>query len=108
MKENKSRISAVRETNLGMYVWQLPDGTFLADGPNVLNIESMYGDIVRIANLAAAARNVGFSEGEAVFLPGRRRVTDWELDDQIQRSVQGLVPDPLDIGVYKDATKRGY
>lgn len=107
MENNKSRISAVSETNLGVYVWQLPDETFVADEfANVMSISAMRGDLSAIVKISNAARYYGFPEGEAVFLEGVRKINDEELQEQIQRMNDGLVPDPYDIGVYKEEMKR--
>lgn len=107
MNEKKSNISAVSETNLGVYVWQLPNDTFVADeDANVMSISAMRGDLLAISKITKAARHYGFPEGEAVFLEGHRKITDEELQEQIYRMNQGLVPDPYDIGVYKEEMRR--
>jgi len=104
MKSGKTRV--VSETNLGIYVWALPDGTYLADDDaNVLSINAMRNDLLAMANISKVAKNLGF-EGRPVFLEGRRKITDEELQEQIYRASIGLVPDPLDIGVYKEEMRR--
>jgi len=103
MKKNKSKISAVSETNLGVYVWQLPDETFVSDGQaNVMSISAFRGDLAAISAIRKAANHYGFDEGTPVFLEGARKITDEELQEQIYRMNEGLVPDPYDIGVYKE------
>ena len=108
MGSNKSRISEVSETNLGVYVWKLPDDTFVADDDaNVMNISAFRGDLGAISKIRAAARHYGFEEGEPVFLEGARSISDEELQEQITRMNMGLVPDPYDIGVYKEEMRFG-
>lgn len=103
MNNNKSRVSAVSETNLGVYVWQLPDETFVSDDQaNVMSISAFRGDLAAISAIRKAAIHYGFEEGTPVFLEGARKITDEELQEQIYRMNQGLVPDPYDIGVYKE------
>jgi len=107
MENKKSRISAVSETNLGVYVWQLPDETFVADeNANVMSIAAFRGDLTAISKITAAARHYGFPEGTAVFLEGVRKITDEELQEQVARMNDGLIPDPYDIGVYKEEMRR--
>jgi hypothetical protein len=108
MKSNKSKISVVSETKLGVYVWKLPDDSFVADeDANVMSIAAFRGDLSAISKIREAARHHGFPEGEAVFLEGARKITDEELQEQIYRMNQGLVPDPYDIGVYKEELQFG-
>lgn len=108
MAQKKSRITPVSETNLGVYVWQLPDGTFVADeDANVMSISAFRGDIGAMSALRNAARHYGFPEGEAIFLEGARKIDDEELQEQIERMKQGLIPDKYDIGVYKEEMRHG-
>lgn len=99
--------SIVSQTNLGIYVWQFPDGQFFADeDANVLSITAMRGDIRAMSKITSAAKFYGAKEGRPVFLEGRRKINDEELKEQIQRAQAGLVPDPYDIGEYKDGLRR--
>lgn len=94
------------ETRLGLYVWEMPDGRWIGDDDgNFLSVPSMRGDKVRMAQLAEAVRGYGVDTGQPFFLPGRRQVTDEEYEYQQQRLKWGLVPDPYDIGNYKDEMK---
>lgn len=104
MKKPKARI--VSETNVGIYVWQLPDGNFVADGLNVLSIDAVRGDIQKMAAIQKAAKAYGYPEGKPVFCEGYRKITDEEFEIQYARMMQGLTPDPLDIGVYQDEMRR--
>lgn len=100
MKHKTSIVTG--ETNIGIYVWQLPNGDFLIDDDlNVLSVNARRGDLWAITNITKVARSLGF-EGQAVFSEGNRKISEEEFQEQRYRMSQGLVPDPLDIGVYKD------
>jgi hypothetical protein len=104
--KHKTRV-VTNQTNLGIYVWELLNGDFLADEDlNILSITAMRGDIVAMTAVSNAAKNLGF-EGRPVFLEGYRKITDEEFQEQIHRMQEGLIPDPLDIGVYKDSLRYG-
>lgn len=106
MKLTTTNKQLVEEVSYGMYVWQLPDGTVLADNDdNVMNVFCMKGDRRAQAALADAARHYGFAEGEPLWWSGKRRVTDEELEEQRMREKFGLVPDPLDIGALRDEAR---
>jgi hypothetical protein len=92
----KSKISVVSETNNGIYVWQLPNGDFLADGLNVLSIQAKRGDLNAIFAIKQAAKHYGFPEGTAVFQEGYRKITDDEFEIQYLRMIHGMTPDPME------------
>ena len=95
------------ETRLGIYVWEMPDGRWIGDDEgNYLSITSMKGNKARIDLLADAVRGHGIYEGKPLFLEGRRKIDDEEFAYQKQRLEWGLIPDPLDIGNYKDEMKK--
>lgn len=86
-----------------MYVWQLPDGEYLGNTEgDILNIPSEKWDLRKMKNLRDAATNYGYPEGEAIFLPGRRRVNSDELEEQKDRLKQGLTPDIYDAPALLD------
>jgi len=62
-KPRNVRISEVEETDIGIYVWQVPDGRWVGDDEgNFLSINSKKGDLRRIAEITAAARACGVHE----------------------------------------------
>src|SRR4051812_29105600 len=87
----------IDEPNLktGIYVWQLPngkyieddDGNYLVAGPCLLN------DHVVEKKMISAARSMGVTEGRPFWLPGFRKVSDMEWEDQMERLLQGKIPD---------------
>ena len=55
-----------------------------------------------LALLAAAVAHYGIDVGQPKFLSNRRKIDDEQFEYQKARLEQGLVPDPFDIGNYKD------
>lgn len=103
----KSKVREIQETNLGVYIWRMNDGSWLIDGDgNFLSITAFQGDLTAIAKISAAARNIGYSEGQAIFAPGRRKISDSEFEEQMARQEAGLIPDIYDIGVYKEGIRK--
>jgi hypothetical protein len=94
MKKPKTQI--VNETNRGIYVWQLPNGDFLAEGLNILSIDAIKGDIQAMAAISRAAKHYGYPDGRPVFQEGYRKISDEEFEMQYERMINGLTPDPLD------------
>jgi hypothetical protein len=94
------------ETRLGIYVWEMPDGRWIGDDDgNFLSITATKGNRSRMDALAREVRSYGIYEGQPKFLSGRRKIDDEEFEYQKQRLDWGLVPDPYDIGNYKDEMK---
>lgn len=94
------------ETTLGLYVWEI-DGKWVGDDDgNFLSITSMKGNRDRIEALRKAVAGYGIDRGQPVFLSGRRKIDDEEFQYQQSRLNLGLVPDPLDVGNYKDEMKK--
>lgn len=92
------KITPIEEVSYGVYLWQMPNGALVQDEDgNYLNVASMKGDIRRINNLKAAAKELGLEEGNPIWFSGHRRVTDEEYEMQKQRMEWGLVPDELDV-----------
>jgi hypothetical protein len=85
-----------------LYVYKKADGKWFTDGEgNVLNIESMRGDIAQIAKLKDAAIYYGDAgDGEAVFVPGLTRISDEEYTEQVDRFKNGLIPSMNDLGAW--------
>ena len=105
--KSKTRVVYEDHDRFGLYLWKMPNGQFVGDSEgNFLNIAAMYGSIEKIARLRQVVALYGISEGEPVFFPGHRRVTDAEYEDQQARLQAGLTPDPDDLGVIKDELRQ--
>lgn len=95
------------ETRLGIYVWEMPDGRWIGDDDgNFLSVTSTKNNKSKIDALAQTVSSYGIYEGKPKFLSGRRKIDDEEFEYQNQRLKWGMVPDPLDIGNYKDEMKK--
>ena len=104
MKNIKSSI--VEETRLGVYVWEMPDGRWVGDdNGNYLSVTAFKNDQGKINAITEVVKSYGIHTGSAKFLSGQRKINDEEYEEQKQRLAWGLVPDPLDIGEYKDSLK---
>jgi len=103
----KSTRMLQEESTLGIYVWEMPDGRWIGDDDgNFLSVTSKKGNRSLIDALAREVRSYGIYEGGPKFLSARRKISDEDFDHQKQRLEWGLVPDPLDIGNYKDEMKK--
>jgi hypothetical protein len=110
-KTGKPIVSNVRrkviekQYDWGLYVYKKSTGKWFTDGEgNVLNIESMRGDISKISELKNAAKHFGDpGDGEAVFVAGLTRITDEEHSEQMDRLKQGLIPSMNDLGAWHAA-----
>jgi hypothetical protein len=110
-KTGKPIVSNVRrkviekQYDWGLYVYKKSSGKWFTDGEgNVLNIESMRGDISKISELKNAAKHFGDpGDGEAVFVAGLTRITDEEHSEQMDRLKQGLIPSMNDLGAWHAA-----
>ena len=95
------------ESTLGIYVWEMPDGRWIGDDDgNFLSVTAKKGNRSLIDALAREVRSYGIYEGGPKFLSARRKISDEDFQHQKQRLEWGLVPDPLDIGNYKDEMKK--
>lgn len=98
----------IEETNLGLYVWEMPDGKWIGDDEgNYMLIESVKGDAQKIMLLRDTAydflRNMGLEpQGRPRFLAGRRKVSDDEYEEMLMRQRAGLVPDKYDVAAIKE------
>lgn len=108
MDFSKSKATILEDnTTLGIYVWEMPDGRWIGDDEgNFLSITSKRNNKVNIDALAREVRSYGIYEGKPKFLAARRKIDDEEFQYQKQRLEWGLIPDPLDIGNYKDEMKK--
>jgi hypothetical protein len=89
----------------GLYVYKKSNGKWFTDGEgNVLNIESMRGDISKISQLKTVAKHYGDpGDGDAIFVPGLTRISEEEHSVQMERLKEGLIPSMNDLGAWKAA-----
>lgn len=104
-KQSKARV--VNHVKYGVYIWQLPSGGYLGDeSGNYLSIASELGDIARMNKLRQTAASIGFPEGSPIFLAGSRKISDEEYDVQMERMINGELPDEYDVGALRDEELR--
>lgn len=81
----------------GVCLWRLPDGGYIQnqDG-DYLNSFGTLGDPIIEEKMKWAARQLGIKEGKAWWLPGFRRISQSEWEDQMERLQSGHIPDVVD------------
>jgi len=97
----KARLTIVKEdySDFGTYIWVKANGKPFTDGDNnVLSIESMKNDHERVKKLMDAAAYYGEAEGQAIFYPNTRQISDETHSEQIDRMKQGFIPNMNDLG----------
>jgi hypothetical protein len=97
----------VEQVPWGVYLWRLPDGTFLGDGDgHFLMIASTKHNKEKIEALQKSAKSYGYGEGKAIFFSGHRIVSDEEYEEQLARHKAGLTPDIWDVAAIEADRKR--
>lgn len=88
----KHNARQVEDGNVGVYVWKMPNGKILANTDNlILNVPAVKGDLRAMAEIARAARYVGFPDGTAEFWEAHR-CTEEEYEEQIYDLMEGRLP----------------
>lgn len=93
----KSKNIWVPERTYGVCLWIMPDGLPLTDGDGVLCAEGLVGDESLELRVAEAAKYwTGSEDGVIRWVPGARKISSDERDDQAERLAAGLVADPFE------------
>lgn len=93
----KSKKIWVPERTFGVCIWIKEDGLPLTDGDGVLCAEGLVNDPDVERRVAEAAKYwTGTSAGTCRWVPGGRKVSSSERDDQAERLASGLVADPYE------------
>lgn len=102
-----SGFSAVDENiNYGVYIWKVNGKPVVNENFDYLQIASKKGDLRKINALKDFVyKQIGIMEGEAVFVPGARPVSESEYQYQKEREASGQVADPYDLGNLIDEFK---
>jgi hypothetical protein len=96
MDQQKPRHFIVPEHSYGVCVWEV-DGAYLSDGDGFLSLEGVIGDHRIEEKMREAAHYwLGVKEGRPKWLPGARKITQDEFDDQNARLLDGKIPDPVE------------
>lgn len=92
MKLTRKNMRIIPESNLGVYLWMLPNGKWLADEDNnLLSCDAVEGDIRVMAAMSAAARSVGYPDGKPVWQPAHK-CSDEEYQEQVDDLKSGKNP----------------
>lgn len=96
----------VPESSIGVCLWEI-DGKYLSDGDGgFLSLEGVIGDRRVEEKMRKAARYwTGIEVGQPKWLPGARKISDDEYDDQKERLLDGKIPDVVDE--VRQAMQRG-
>ena len=85
------------ETAFGVCVWQFPDGSYLMDREqNHFCAQGRPYDPIVEYKLTQEVLGMGIEEGKAFWLPGFRKITGNEWEDQMAALQDGEVPDAVD------------
>lgn len=81
----------------GVLVWQDAEGRIVANREgDVLSMQCFKGDLKALEVMREAAEYYGIFGGRAAFLPGRRKISQSEYEDQMAAYLDGQ-PIPGDI-----------
>lgn len=81
----------------GTYVWRCADGAPLSDDDgNVLSMDGFKGDLEAMRKMRDAATALGYGDGKVAFLPGSRKISHSEWEDQMEAFIEGR-PIPGDV-----------
>lgn len=104
MEQKKNhKLSVVQETQYGVYVWITADNKIVVnENGDYLSVAAKENDLIKMSAIAKAAKYWGIEGGRPLFLPGRRKITDEEYEEQKARLKAGLTPDPYDAPALRD------
>ena len=106
MNPMSDNINPIEEVDYGVYVWRVEGAGLLAnENLDLLRINSMRGDLKRMAQIRSAAASYGYPDGEPVFIAGKRAISDSEYEEQMARNDAGMLADPYDIPALVDKMK---
>jgi hypothetical protein len=88
--------SLVVESSYGVCLWEI-DGKYLSDGDGYLSMEGFIGDREIEAKMQEAAYYwLDERLGHAKWVPGARKISEMEWEEQNDRLLSGLIPDPVE------------
>lgn len=83
----------------GICIWKMPDGSFIKnDKDEYFSAQGVVGSLIVEQKMRDAVRhNFNITSGEPMWLNGFRKTTQSEWEDQMERLLDGKVPDPVDL-----------
>jgi hypothetical protein len=92
MRTKRERKATIIPKNLpwGVLLWQLPDGKLFCDQHgNYLSAECFKGDLAAVEKMRLAAAYYGAAQGQTIFMPGRRKISQSEWEDSMEEMIDG-------------------
>ena len=92
------RVMEASDVGYAVCLWRFPDGSYIMDREqNYLSAQGQYGDKAVEHKMTRAALSMGVTDGEPFWLPGFRKITGNEWEDQMAALQDGEVPDAVDV-----------
>ena len=99
-------LKIAEDGELGLYLWEMANGKYFGNGQGeFLVIPARKNDLKAMTEIYHAAKHYGAVDGRAVFIPNARAISSNEHDDQMERMLDGRLPDPYDVGALKDEAR---
>lgn len=100
MGKKLKNAQVVVEDDWGVCLWRMPDGAFLGDdeGRFLSAQGALYDWMIESKMRKAAVSYLGEEarSGKPFWMPGSRKVSDSEAEDQMERLLEGRIPDVAD------------
>lgn len=100
MGKRLKNAQVIIEDSIGVCLWRMPDGTYLGDDDgHFLSATGYLDDIIIEGKMRDAARSYIGEEallGEPIWMSGSRQISDSEADDEMERFLDGRIPDVVD------------
>lgn len=94
---SKSRKIIIPESAWGVCLWETEEGYISSEHGVYLSMEGWMGDKKVEDKMKAAAQYwYGDNDGRPHWISGARKVTHSEHDDQMERLIDGKIPDPYE------------
>jgi hypothetical protein len=91
------RVMEAPDVGFGVCLWRKDDGTYIQNSNGeYLCVQSRINDPLAERNMRRAARDMGIEEGKPMWMPGFRRVSNMEWEDEMADLLDGKIPDPVD------------
>jgi hypothetical protein len=100
MNKTLKNAQVIVEDEYGVCLWKMQDGSVLGDDDGrFLSLNGKLNDPLTEAKMLKAARywiGVEADLGGPLWIPGSRKISDEEYDDQSERLRDGEIPDVVD------------
>src|ERR1051325_11016998 len=91
------RVMVAPDFGFGVCLWQKKDGSYIMDlDQNYLSAFGPINDPKIEYKMTQAAKECGVTEGKPFWLPGFRKISNTEWCDEMERLLDGKIPDHAD------------